>query len=153
MIAGLAMELGPWTWWIAGLVFLGLEILVPGVFLLWIGLAAIVVGALSVLFWGADVWSWQLQLLLFAVLSLVLALVGRRISASSAESDQPLLNRRTEGLVGRTATLEEPITEGKGRIRLDDTTWIVKGPDMPAGARVRITTAQAGGLTVEPDRG
>jgi membrane protein implicated in regulation of membrane protease activity len=83
------------------------------------------------------------------VLALAFAMIGRRISASSSESDQPMLNRRVEGLVGRTATLEDPISEGKGRIRLDDTTWIVQGPDLPAGTRVRITTAQAGGLTVE----
>jgi inner membrane protein len=149
MIAGIVTELGPWSWWILGLVFLGLEILVPGVFLLWIGLAAIVVGALSFPLWGTAAWSWQLQLVIFAVLAVALALVGRRISGSNTESDQPMLNRRVEGLVGRTATLEEPISEGKGRIRLDDTTWIVQGPDMPAGTQVRITTAQAGGLTVE----
>jgi inner membrane protein len=149
MIACLVTELGPWSWWIVGLVFLGLEIVIPGVFLLWIGLAAIVVGALSLGFWNAAFWGWQLQLLIFAVLGIAFALAGRRISGANAESDQPMLNRRIEGLVGRTATLEEPISEGKGRIRLDDTTWIVQGPDMPAGARVRITTAQAGGLTVE----
>ena len=150
MIAAVAAELGPWTWWIVGLIFLGLEILVPGVFLLWIGLAAIVVGAASFPLWGMAFWSWQAQLLVFAVLAVAFALIGRKLAGSNAETDQPMLNRRVEGLVGRTATLEEPISEGKGRIRLDDTTWIVKGPDMPAGARVRITIAQAGGLTVEP---
>jgi membrane protein implicated in regulation of membrane protease activity len=98
---------------------------------------------------GHGAWGWQIQLLVFAVLALAFALIGRRISASNSESDQPMLNRRVEGLVGRTATLEDPISDGKGRIRLDDTTWIVHGPDMPAGTRVRITTAQAGGLTVE----
>ena len=58
MIAGLVAELGPWSWWIVGLVFLGLEILIPGVFLLWIGLAAIVVGAVSLGFWNAEFWGW-----------------------------------------------------------------------------------------------
>lgn len=149
MIASLVSELGPWSWWILGLVFLGLEIVIPGVFLLWIGLAAIVVGAVSIPLWGTAFWSWQLQLLIFAVLAVALAVIGRRMTGSSAESDQPMLNRRVEGLVGRTATLEEPIADGKGRIRLDDTIWIVQGPDMPAGAKVRITTAKAGGLTVE----
>ena len=149
MIAALVAELGPWSWWILGLVFLGLEIVIPGVFLLWIGLAAIVVGAVSIPLWGTAFWSWQLQLLIFAVLAVALPLVGRRVSGSNTESDQPMLNRRVEGLVGRAATLEEPIVDGKGRIRLDDTTWIVQGPDMPAGAKVRITTAKAGGLTVE----
>lgn len=149
MIAALITELGPWSWWILGLVFLGLEIVIPGVFLLWIGLAAIVVGAVSIPLWGTAFWGWQVQLLIFAVLAVAMAVLGRRLTASSAESDQPMLNRRVEGLVGRTATLEEPIVDGKGRIRLDDTTWIVQGPDLPAGAKVRITTAKAGGLTVE----
>lgn len=149
MIASLVAELGPWSWWILGLIFLGLEILIPGVFLLWIGLAAIVVGALSIPLWGAEFWGWQLQLLVFAVLAVALAILGRRLSGSNAESDQPMLNRRVEGLVGRTATLEEAISDGQGRIRLDDTTWIVQGPDLPAGTKVRITTAQAGSLNVE----
>jgi membrane protein implicated in regulation of membrane protease activity len=150
MIAALATELGPWSWWIVGLVFLGLEILIPGVFLLWIGLAALVVGALSFAFWDMPAWSWQVQFLTFAVLSLGFAMIGRRVSNAGSETDQPMLNRRVEGLVGRTATLEEPISEGQGRIRLDDTTWIVRGPDLPSGARVRVTAAQAGSLTVEP---
>lgn len=150
MISAIITELGPWSWWILGLVLLGLEILVPGVFLLWIGLAAIAVGALSLALWDMAIWSWQLQLLTFAVLSVLSALIGRKVSSANTESDQPMLNRRVEGLIGRTATLEEPISEGSGRIRLDDTTWIVRGPDLPVGARVRVITAQAGGLTVEP---
>ncbi|WP_420407230.1 NfeD family protein [Hoeflea sp.] len=150
MIRAIALELGPWTWWILGLVFLGLEILVPGVFLLWIGLAALALGALSLMMWDMAIWGWQLQLLVFAVLSIGFVIIGRRVSNAAGESDQPMLNRRTESLVGRTATLEEPITEGQGRIRLDDTTWIVRGPELPAGTRVRIVTAQSGSLTVEP---
>jgi membrane protein implicated in regulation of membrane protease activity len=71
MIASIAAELGPWSWWIIGLVFLGLEILIPGVFLLWVGLAAMVVGVLSFPLWGTAFWGWQVQLLVFAVLALV----------------------------------------------------------------------------------
>jgi membrane protein implicated in regulation of membrane protease activity len=89
MIASIAAELGPWSWWIIGLVFLGLEILIPGVFLLWVGLAAIVVGILSFPLWSTAFWGWQIQLLVFAVLALAFALIGRRISASNSESDQP----------------------------------------------------------------
>ncbi|MEQ8482550.1 MAG: NfeD family protein [Hoeflea sp.] len=150
MIRAIVVELGPWTWCILGLAFLGLEILVPGVFLLWIGLAALALGAVSLMLWDMDIWGWQIQLLVFAFLSVIFAIVGRRVSSAAGESDQPMLNRRTEGLVGRTATLEEPIADGQGRIRLDDTTWIVRGPELPAGARVRIVTAQSGSLTVEP---
>jgi membrane protein implicated in regulation of membrane protease activity len=109
----IAAELGPWSWWIIGLVFLGLEILIPGVFLLWIGLRHWSLALCPFMFWDMAAWSWQMQVLIFAVLSLAFALIGRRVSAP-AESDQPMLNRRVEGLVGRTATLEEPISEGKG---------------------------------------
>jgi Membrane protein implicated in regulation of membrane protease activity len=152
MITSLITELGPWTWWIFGLILLGLEVLVPGVFLLWIGLAAIVVGAVSFALWGSPAWAWQIQLLVFAALSVVAVLIGRRVLRSSegTGTDQPLLNRRIDSLIGRTATLEEPIRNGRGRIRLDDTIWVVRGPDLPAGTDVRVTATLDGDLTVAP---
>lgn len=152
MIHDLVNGLGPWSWWILGLILLAAELAAPGVFLIWIGAAAIVVGALSLLLWDTAFWSWQVQWLLFAVLSVGLALAGRRFYAGRSEpSDEPLLNRRGESLIGRTATLHEPITEGRGRIRLDDTWWPVMGPDLPAGTRVKVVTASGRDLTVEAD--
>ena len=151
MIHSIAAELGPWAWWVLGIVLLILEVLLPGVFLVWIGIAAIVTGALSLLLWEQAFWTWQVQWLVFAVLSLVAALIGRRIvSARGETSDQPHLNQRGQSLVGRTATLEQPISEGRGRIRLDDTMWSVQGPDLPVGARVRVTASNGLDLTVEP---
>jgi inner membrane protein len=151
MVAELWKSLGPWSWWIVGLVLLALELVVPGVFLIWIGAAAIVVGALSLALWDATFWGWHVQLLLFAVLSVVFALVGRRFyGGRDARSDEPWLNRRGESLIGRTATLSEPILEGRGRIKLDDTMWSVMGPDLPAGSRVRVVAASGRDLTVEP---
>ncbi len=151
MISELVRNLGPWSWWIVGLLLLAAELAAPGVFLIWIGLAALIVGAVSLLVWDLAVWSWQLQLLLFAVLSVVITLVGRRhFGASDAASDQPLLNRRGESLVGRTAMLAEPISNGRGRIRLDDTWWSVSGPDLPAGMKVRVAEWTGGELIVEP---
>lgn len=152
MISSLIVELGPWTWWILGLVLLGLEILVPGVFLIWVGLAAIVVGALSFMLTGADIWTWQVQLLVFAMLSVAAVAIGRKILGTSRGSatDQPMLNRRADSLIGRTATLDEPIRNGRGRIRLDDTVWVVRGPDLPAGTDVRVASVTDGDLTVAP---
>lgn len=149
MLQALALNLGPWSWWIFGIVLLAAELLVPGVFLIWIGIAAIIVGALSLLLWDASFWSWQLQFVLFAALAAVLALVGRRFYSNHRETDQPLLNRRGESLIGRTATLREPIREGRGRVHLDDTWWTVSGPDLPAGTQVRITSADGRDLRVE----
>ncbi|MBP1847015.1 membrane protein implicated in regulation of membrane protease activity [Rhizobium petrolearium] len=152
MIYDLVSGLGPWSWWILGLILLAAELAAPGVFLIWIGAAAIVVGALSLMLWNTNFWSWQIQWLLFAVLSIGFALAGRRFYAGRDQaSDEPLLNRRGESLIGRTATLHEPITEGRGRIRLDDTWWPVMGPDLPAGTRVKVVTASGRDLTVEAD--
>ncbi|MDR6816997.1 membrane protein implicated in regulation of membrane protease activity [Neorhizobium sp. 2083] len=150
MLHDAVVNLGPWSWWILGVILLAAELAAPGVFLIWIGAAAIVVGALSLALWNAAFWGWQVQLLLFAVLSGAFALAGRRFySSRNQASDEPNLNRRGESLVGRTATLHEPIAEGRGRIRLDDTWWSVMGPDLPAGTQVKVVAASGRDLKVE----
>ncbi len=144
-------ELGPWNWMVLGFVLLALEIVVPGVFLLWIGLAALVVGAVSLAIWEAGFWIWEVQVVVFLVLSLISAFAGKRIiTGRGNDTDQPLLNKRGAQLVGRTATLSEPISNGRGRIRIGDTTWRVAGPDLPAGATVRIVSVADLELVVEP---
>ncbi|WP_075291297.1 NfeD family protein [Pararhizobium arenae] len=150
MIERILFELGPWAWWVLGLILLAAEMVLPGVFIVWIGIAAILVGVLSLLFWSSDFWLWQMQLVIFALFSVAAVLIGRRLVARSGQvTDEPLLNQRGARLVGRTAVLEEPISEGRGRIRLDDTTWPVDGPDMPAGTRVRVVASSGRQLTVE----
>lgn len=142
---------GPWGWFIAGLLLLVAELLLPGVFLMWVGIAALILGVLSLIFWPFGFWGWQLQILLFAVFAVVSILIGRRIlTARETKSDQPLLNQRAESLVGRTAVLVEPIIDGRGRIRLDDTTWIVEGPPMASGTTVRIVSGAGRNLIVAP---
>jgi membrane protein implicated in regulation of membrane protease activity len=151
MIVQWITDLGPWSWIVLGAVLLALEIVVPGFFLLWIGIAAILTGTLSLQLWGTAFWAWQVQVLVFLALSIAAALVGRRFFARGRpeDTDQPLLNQRERQLIGRTAMLEEDIREGRGRIRLGDTMWRVTGPDLPAGTRVRVTEAAGGDLKVE----
>lgn len=142
MLAGVIAELGPWNWMVLGLVLLVLEIVLPGFFLLWIGIAALLTGALSLQLWDWGPWTWHVQVLVFLALSLVAAYAGKKIMSSNGEaSDQPLLNQRGAQMIGRTATLAEPIREGRGRIKLGDTTWRVSGPDLPAGTKVRVVAA------------
>jgi membrane protein implicated in regulation of membrane protease activity len=149
MIAAIVAELGPWSWWIAGLVLLAAEMIAPGFFLVWIGLAALAVGVLSLLFWNETFWLWQVQAILFAALAVAATFIGRRLTRSHDTTDEPFLNQRSASLVGRTATLAEPIHEGRGRIRLDDTQWRVSGPDLPVGARVKVVASNGRDLTVE----
>jgi membrane protein implicated in regulation of membrane protease activity len=138
--------LGTWNWLIFGFILMALELAAPGVFLFWFGLAALLVGLVSFALHP----SWQAQLLMFAVFALAAVPLWRRLarSARGANGDSPFLNRRTEALVGRVFTLEKPIVDGSGTVRIDDTVWRVAGPDTPAGSRVRVVQADGANLTV-----
>ena len=140
------VSLGTWNWLIFGFVLMALELLAPGVFLFWLGLAALLVGLLS---FGTNP-SWQTQILLFAMFAAAAVPLWRRVARSSkvASQSHPFLNKRADALVGRVFTLEKPIIDGTGTMRIDDTVWRVTGPDTPAGSRVRIVQADGASLTV-----
>jgi membrane protein implicated in regulation of membrane protease activity len=146
VIAGILEELGAWSWWIIGLLLLGLEIVVPGSFFLWFGVSALIVGTSALLI---D-WPWQFQIVGFVVLALALVAIGRRYFSRAEESDRPFLNERAERLVGTSHVLGEPIVNGHGRVSIEDTSWRVSGPDTAAGTRVRVVGADGSILKVEP---
>ncbi|MGG7516687.1 NfeD family protein [Allorhizobium undicola] len=150
MLQWLVDQLGPWSWWILALSLLAAELVMPGMFLVWFGLGALLTGLLSLALWGDFFWSWQAQTICFIAFSLVSILLGRRLLRDDvANSDEPLLNQRSANLVGRTATLEEPIREGRGRIKLDGTWWAVQGPDLDSGTRVMVMSARGQDLMVD----
>jgi inner membrane protein len=138
--------LGTWNWLIFGFILMALELAAPGVFLFWLGLAALLVGLVSFVLHP----SWQTQLLMFAVFAACAVPVWRRLALSAHKTDESnaFLNRRAEALVGRVFTLEKPIVDGAGTVRVDDTIWRVAGPDTPAGSRVRVVHADGANLTV-----
>ncbi|MCP8939742.1 NfeD family protein [Alsobacter sp. SYSU M60028] len=130
------VALGPWAWFIAGLLLMALEILAPGAFMLWLGLAAVATGLVASV---VDM-SWQITVLVFAALSLASVLVGRRILRERRpRTGETALNNRSAKIVGRTFVLDAPIEQGRGRVKVDDTVWRVEGPDLPQGARIRVT--------------
>jgi membrane protein implicated in regulation of membrane protease activity len=135
-----------WHWWVAGLVLLTLEALFPGAIFLWIGISAFVVGAVVGLVPALD---WKLQCALFAALSIISVIAWRKFRPQRLPSDQPVLNRRGESYVGRQFTLEQPIVNGTGKLRVDDSQWRIAGPDLPTGARVRVIRAEGATLHVE----
>jgi hypothetical protein len=94
--------------------------------------------------------SWQLQLLMFAVFAAAAVPVWRRVARSNSgvSNSNPFLNKRAEAMIGRVFTLEKPIVDGAGTVRIDDTIWRVAGPDTPAGSRVKIVRADGASLTV-----
>jgi hypothetical protein len=153
LVTTLSAALGGWAWMLLGLVLLGLEVVLPGTFMLWFALAAIATGVVAL---AADAagWTgltWQAEAGLFAVLSVVAVVAGRSwMRRRRAEpADAAGLNERANRHVGRRAQLTDPIVDGRGRLDLDDTVWLVSGPDLPAGTTVRITGADGVRLMVE----
>ena len=138
-----------WLWMIGGVLLLAAEILVPGVFLVWVGIAAVVTGIFAMLF-GIGVPG---QLGLFALYSVLAVMVGRRVyGVRGTEAADPLLNDRGARLVGRRVLVVSEVDEDSGRVRVGDSEWSARGgPAMP-GERVRITGIEGNCLIVEADR-
>jgi inner membrane protein len=135
-----------WGWLAAGLLLCAFEMVVPGVFLLWFGIAALLTGVI-VLVTGVGMVG---QLILFAILSFVAVYAGKRwFSDSPIRSDDPLLNDRLSRLVGESVIVETALIDGKGRVRVGDGVWPAEGPDMAAGAVAVITASRAGALIVK----
>jgi len=141
-----AVAMGGWLWFVLAAIFLLIELTLPGVFMLWLGLAAIMIGVISL----TMVLSWQAQLIAFAVLSIACIPVWRYFARKVDQPvDRPFLNRRADSYVGRVFTLEKPIVNGVGTIRIEDTVWRVSGPSLPAGSRVKVSRADGAELAVE----
>lgn len=127
-----------WHWFTFAVVLIILEVFSPGAFFLWLGIAAGCVGL--VMFFRPEL-SWQSQFIIFAVLS-VASVVFWRLGKGFFPRQEPVeshLNRRAEQYLGRTCNLVEPIINGTGKIKVDDSTWRVCGEDAPVGSQVKVT--------------
>ncbi|MBB6367983.1 MULTISPECIES: NfeD family protein [Xanthomonas] len=135
------------AWGALTLLLFAAESLAPGAFMLWMGFAAAAVFLAVLVF--PDI-SLLLQVGAFVVLSFVSIQVYRTWFRNRGRtSDQPLLNRRAEQLIGRVVTLDQPIHGGRGRAKVDDAFWVVGGPDLPAGSTVRIVGVDGMTLLVQ----
>jgi len=135
-------------WGALALVLFAPEALAPGAFMLWIGIGAAAVFVLVAVF-GDIPLLWQV--VAFVLLSVVSIQCYRHWGRGrDRQSDAPLLNRRAEQLVGRVVVIDQDIVAGKGRAKIDDAFWVVAGPDLPAGTRVRVVTVEGMTLQVQP---
>ena len=136
-----------WHWWVLAVLLVILEVFSPAAFFLWLGVAAGVVGLVLLVAPGL---GWEWQLLIFALVSVAsLWLWRRRLEQRPTETDQPSLNRRGEQYIDRRFTLDEPVVNGQGKIRVDDSTWKIEGVDCEAGTRVRVVGVDGVVLQVE----
>jgi inner membrane protein len=137
-----------WFWLGAGLVLLTLEAMLPGIFLIWLGLAALATGIITFVV-PAGVTA---SLVLFAVLGLASILIGRKVQSGQKTeiTDQPFLNDRGKSMIGKVYALESAVVNGAGSVRIGDSVWRVTGTDAAVGTLVKITGVDGGTLQVEP---
>jgi membrane protein implicated in regulation of membrane protease activity len=135
-------------WWLLALVLIAAEMLAPGYFLLWIGIAAGVMGLVTLVVPGLPGIA---QAVLFGLLAIAACLVYWKFIRPVAEhrDDQPLLNRRGAQLVGQRFVLAEAIVNGRGRVKVGDSEWLAEGPDLPVGSEVVVVSVSGTTLRVE----
>ena len=140
---------GPWTWFIIAIALFLLELLAAGVFFIWLGAAAIVTGLIDLMV----PMTWQTELAVYAALSVIFVLVGRPIVMKriNLETDQPNLNNRNQNFIGQRYQLSDPLTGGRGTLKINDTLWRIRGNDAPQGTWVTITAVDGLELVVEAD--
>ena len=136
-----------WMWFAAATGLAIMEIIAPGIFMIWLAMAAAATGVVTLVLDP----GWQVQLVVFAVLAVVAVFAGRNFLRNNPiESADITLNRRGDRLVGEVVTVVEPIAGGRGKVQVGDSPWLAAGSDAPVGARVRVVSVSGATLNVEP---
>jgi len=137
-----------WLWWCAGVLLLAGEMLVPGVYLLWIGLAASITGVFA---WLVPSIGFEGHGLIFAALGAASIYVGHRYfyGTGQVEPDK-LVNTQGQKHVGKSYTVVEAIENGRGHVEVGDSRWLAEGKDAAIGSLVRVIAVEGTVLVVEP---
>ena len=147
MMADAFTQLQFWHWWILAAALVIIEVITPGFFLLWIGIAAGITGCIALL---APSLSWEVQVLIFGPLAILSVVAARYyILKNPIETADATLNRRGSQYVGRVFDLQDAIVNGVGKVKVADGVWRAEGPDLPAGAKVKVTGVAGTVLKVE----
>ena len=135
-----------WFWLSLGLVLGVAEMVAPGFFLMWLGLAALIVGILD--YFLPITLAYQVAM--FAILSVLTVFAGKKfLQNNPIETEDAMLNDRGARLTGEIVTVVESITNGNGRVKVGDSVWSARGADADVGARVKVTGADGAVLLVE----
>lgn len=137
-----------WHWWTLGILLIIIELFAPGAFFLWMGISAFFIGVAMILFPHLLL---EYQILGFSVLSVISIVLSRTyLKKNPLKTDHPFLNRRSAQYIGRVFTLDQPIVNGQGKIKVDDSIWKIQGEDCPANSRVKVISVNGTVLIVEP---
>ncbi len=143
-----AFLFSPWGWLSLAAITASLELLAPGIYLIWVALAAFLT-ALTVAVLNLTLDG---QLGIFAIWIMLSLLAAKRWNPGrTGRNDDPLLNQRGARLIGSRVVVTTAIENGRGRVRLGDGDWIAEGPDTPAGQEMRVVATDGTILKVAPD--
>lgn len=142
-------DVGAGTLWLVFALVMGVaELIVPGVFLVFLAIAAAITGLAVLVLPDLPVAA---QLASFAIWSGVTVLIGRRWYRDyPVATSDPLLNDRAARLIGEIVTVDQAIEHGRGRVKVADGVWPARGPDAAIGTKMRVTEVESGVLLVEP---
>lgn len=132
-----------WLWAIGGLVLVGAEMLLPGVYLLWLGVAALLTAVMA----AALPISLEAQLGLFAIAAVLSCVIGYLLTRGRTAPTNGV-NDPTARVVGSVGHVTEAIRDGQGKVRIGDSDWLAEGPDLPSGAAVRVVALHGNTVTV-----
>lgn len=134
-----------WAWWIAAVLLAVAEIVIPGIFLIWLAIAAAIAGTLALLLNPPMV----VDVGLFAAAAVASIYVGRNLYRHNETAPDPLLNDRAARLVGTRVTICEAVSATGGRASVGDGSWPARGPDMAAGTVAVVVAVEGNTLVVE----
>ncbi len=144
---GFLTNLDHWNWWILALLLFLVELAMPGVIFLWLAIAAALTGFLVLII---PTVGWEISFIVFAVLSVIAIYIGRKVwTPGNTPSEDSTLNKRADQYIGRTFTLDTALENGRGRLHVGDSSWLAQGPDLPAGAHVKVVAVDGSVLHVE----
>ncbi|MGQ4684653.1 NfeD family protein [Klebsiella aerogenes] len=133
-------------WLTLGGLLLAAEMLGSNGYLLWSGVAGVVTGLLT---WAIPL-SWEWQRTLFAVLTLLAAWLWSKWLRKRMRQQRPAdaqLNQRGQQLVGRRFTLDNALENGRGHVRVGDSSWpVIADEDLAAGSKVEVVAVE--GITL-----
>ncbi len=146
---GLLDSLQPWHWLILSLVLFALEALGASGFLIGAGIAS---ALMAVILWLVPSLDWGVQLMLFGIGALVMTVAWWKVFRRyNEQTDHPELNNRAVQMVGRVIVLEQPVSNGQGRIQIGDTFWkVCSETDLEAGTTVVISGCDGMVLQLTP---
>ena len=135
-----------WAWALAAILLAAAEMIVPGVFLIWLAIAAAIAGVVAFLFDPPI----AVDLGVFAVAAIVSIYAGKIVYRGGSVPPDPLLNDRAARMIGAHVVICEELAAGRGRAMVGDGSWPVTGPDMAKGATAVVVGVDGNTLLVEP---